>query len=744
VSNAHDWVQDFVDNYLVYKDRVGKANEDAVNRYLSRLTDQVRDARAVISSEMDSLNKKHQQIQSEQRRLNMEKEEKNRIGRMLGDLERELREKRAELVELTAQVSAQKNQVNRWRRMREELEYDYKVAKSRYENILNDQGNQVNGQITFSDAEKLNVLQRERVTLRRIIDHFDQQRQGFSEREKNLKMMRSKLQAEKKDMQISENWNQNMGDPENKGTGSRKDSTAETKAESPQLQSQASLQEIERKENALMERESQIDQREIKMEKWFQGFQESQVRAMEEAKEKGQESTLTRMDKQFAALFMKSTLSMADVRKELEVYLQTAKERNMEEWHELTLQKGHFEIEKAKVKTELRKARATREQWEGKKADLERELAEVDRKSRSVENLRKEVTEKMDSLNLEKSEIDQKRAEIARLMDEQREDRKNLQSEKERLSVEQKQAWKKFRKVSPRVIGKSDNASEGTEMSSKKLDIRSQQLDRQERRLKGMRTDLDRDLENLTQDSNALEAEKRKLSHQKQDLERQKIMLERGRVELQKEKLSFKLVLRDREQSGGSKLDKAEHLPEGAAGERKKLEGEWAQIMKEKEKQLNESAILMNQREEILREREKLELEQQRFKETMSIKKGNLEQMKKINTTVEDHKQTTNDDGLTKVKSDSVVISLRERLKQDKDRLEMELKKSEEEKLEWRKQKQKMQEEFQNSKQDLDKEKMQLKTEKLKVAHEVQLINEGTSQLHKLKSLLDELRETEM
>merc|ERR1711920_787872 len=106
----------------------------------------------------------------------------------------------------------------------------------------------------------------------------------------------------------------------------------------------------------------------------------------------------------------------------------------------------------------------------------------------------------------EKSEIDQKRAEVARLMDEQQEDKKNLQSEKDRLSVEQKQVWKKFRKVSPRVIGKFDNASEGTEMSSKKLDIRSQQLDRQERRLKGMRTDLDRDLENLTQDSNALEA----------------------------------------------------------------------------------------------------------------------------------------------------------------------------------------------------------------------------------------------
>jgi len=188
----------------------------------------------------------------------------------------------------------------------------------------------------------------------------------------------------------------------------------------------------------------------------------------------------------------------------------------------------------------------------------------------------------------------------------------------------------------------------------------------------------------------------------------------------------------------------------------KKIESEWAKVIKEKEKQLSESIALMEQREEIVKKRKKLESDQKKFEEDVRIEKNNLEKLKlqihvtsrKSSSVIEEPKLDDSQYDNKEMEGspaevESEIISLRERLKQDTDKLDAELKKSQEEKLEWEKVKQKMEKELQSSQQDLEREKTHLTTQKLKVEREVKLINEGTSHLHKLKTLLDVLRETE-
>jgi len=112
----------------------------------------------------------------------------------------------------------------------------------------------------------------------------------------------------------------------------------------------------------ISERQANLAMKEAKMDRWYKAFQAAEVKNLEVLATEGLTSTQLNMEKQFAAIFLKTTYDANELQRDIEEWLRLAKERHQEEWEDLKTEKGQFEIEKARVRTELRKSRAVREQ----------------------------------------------------------------------------------------------------------------------------------------------------------------------------------------------------------------------------------------------------------------------------------------------------------------------------------------------------------------------------------------------
>eukprot|EP00495_Collosphaeridae_sp_1-RS-2012_P000601 TRINITY_DN10546_c0_g1_i1.p1 TRINITY_DN10546_c0_g1~~TRINITY_DN10546_c0_g1_i1.p1 ORF type:complete len:199 (+),score=42.20 TRINITY_DN10546_c0_g1_i1:96-692(+) len=190
------------------------------------------------------------------------------------------------------------------------------------------------------------------------------------------------------------------------------------------------------------------------MEHWFKSFQEAEVKTLEEAARGGLTNTQIKMDKQFAAILLKATFTMSDLRNNVELYLQQARDRCREEWEDLNHRKVEFEIEKSRAGTEMRKTVAARQQWEGKKQQLDRQMQNVQIQSREYDRLRQQISGDVQQIEIQRQRMDEKQRELYKLYEEHEREKTqtqqeihNIASEKERLSKKSQELDEKERNL---------------------------------------------------------------------------------------------------------------------------------------------------------------------------------------------------------------------------------------------------------------------------------------------------------
>merc|ERR1711920_479845 len=172
------------------------------------------------------------------------------------------------------------------------------------------------------------------------------------------------------------------------------------------------------RQEELKNRENKITQKETKMEKWFKVFHTAEIKALEETAQRGQTDPLLKMDKQFAAIFLKATYAGGSLRSDVEEYLQKSKDQCREEWDKLKMQQSNFEIEKARSRMELRKTRAAREQWDAKRTELCKALEQIDHQAAETNRKRNEVNRDLGEAYRERRKLHEERKEVKRLVDE--------------------------------------------------------------------------------------------------------------------------------------------------------------------------------------------------------------------------------------------------------------------------------------------------------------------------------------
>lgn len=368
----------------------------------------------------------------------------------------------------------------------------------------------------------------------------------------------------------------------------------------------------------------------------------------------------------------------------------------------------------------------------------------------------------VDNGDLDLMEIDLKKREEAILQK-----TIELQNQESRLD----QDYNEVRKQDAKLVAEREEFN----LRSKRLDMRSKKLEMWEQRLQQARSVLDSDMETFNRESSAFEREKHILTGEKHNFEHQKKKLERDYVSFQQSRRNFEQRLQDGEYTsrlGGYSAEeetRLRNLQSEVLAERKKVEDDWAQLMNEKEKQLRSSTALHEQREEVLRLKKKVELEQLKVDETIKSMHNEQESLDKL---VEQHdaarkllsiernqvndqkrylrmdqeKYKTERRQLQELKaaveaSAKELETMKKRLKNNQDRVEAQLKKTQEEKIEWKRKKQKIEMEIDQSQQKLERAKVDFASEKLEVQRDASLIIEGTAQLKHMQRMLLALKE---